>query len=125
MIVDDIAEMAEAYIVAALFTADEELVSPKSGEFNPSPYMGSVSAEMVAQSRDVCEAFFRNNAADLASYPAENAGHDLWYTRNGHGCGFWEADHCTDDEGERLTSSAKKLGECYLYLGDDGQFYTE
>lgn len=117
---DELAEMAAGYIEAALFTADEEIVAPKSGEFDASPYLGRVDEVSKAGALAQCRDFFDANAADLADYPARSAGHDLWYTRNGHGCGFWEADHCTRDQGERLADAARKLGERYLYAADNG-----
>lgn len=35
---------------------------------------------------------------------------DLWYTRNGHGCGFWDGDY-PDGVGEKLSDIACKLDE--------------
>jgi hypothetical protein len=113
----EVSDMARAYVTAALFTADEDIVSPMSGEFDPTPYIRRVPQAYFNLAECVCRAFYEQNAADLASYPAENAGHDLWYTRNGHGVGFWEADHCSKEEGERLTAAAHKLGEAYVEGG--------
>lgn len=121
---DELDTMTEAYITCALFTADEEIIPPKSGEFDSSPYLPRVTKSTWAKAKDVCAQFYAENSTDLASYPADSAGHDLWYTRNGHGVGFWEADHCTDDEGERLSESARKLGEAYLFK-QNGWFYVE
>jgi hypothetical protein len=52
-------------------------------------------------------------------YPEEaQAGRDFWYTRNGHGCGFWDGDwpepHASD-----MTSAAKSFGE--VSVSFDGQ----
>lgn len=117
----EVSDMARAYIVAALFTADEDIVAPKSGEFDPSPYIDRVPKSAFVRAENLCRTFYAENATDLADYPAENAGHDLWYTRNGHGVGFWEADHCSKEEGERLTAAAKRLGEAYV---DGGRWIT-
>lgn len=56
-------------------------------------------------------------------YPDERqAGHDFWYTRNHHGCGFWDGDwpepHASD-----LTEAAQTFREVDSYLGDDGKVY--
>lgn len=120
---NELQTMADAYIECALFTADEELIPPKSGQFDQTPYLPRVTRAMKAEALAVCTAFYDANAADLADYPADSAGHDLWYTRNGHGVGFWEADHCTDEQGERLTAAAHKLRECYLGRMQGGWFY--
>lgn len=47
----------------------------------------------------------------------EQAGHDFWLTRNGHGAGFWDGDW-TEPAATLLTDAAKKFGEYNLYLGD-------
>ena len=46
----------------------------------------------------------------------ETAGRDFWYTRQGHGCGFWDGDwrDGDDDIGDDLTTAAKTFGECHV-----------
>lgn len=74
-----------------------------------------------------CEAFVAANADDLYAlfhaYRAVDAGRDFWFTRNGHGTGFW--DRGLGDYGERLTQAAKVYGEAHLVLQDDGQVGVE
>lgn len=122
---DEIQEMADAYLKAALWTADEDIVEPRSGPFDASPYLPRLSDETRAQALKDCTRFFEDNQADLADYPADDAGHDFWLTRNHHGVGFWEADHCTEEEGERLTASAQTYTEKNIVEGDDGTLYLE
>ena len=50
------------------------------------------------------------------------AGRDFWYTRNGHGCGFWDGDW-PEPYASELTDAAKAFGEVDAYLGDDGRVY--
>jgi hypothetical protein len=48
----------------------------------------------------------------------ERLGHDIWFTRNGHGAGFF--DHSYDDENEkRLIQAGKALGEVDVYINDN------
>lgn len=54
-------------------------------------------------------------------YGPDQAGHDFWLTRNGHGAGFW--DRNLGATGERLTKSAHTFGELSPYVGDDGLIY--
>lgn len=115
MLRDELQTMADAYIECALFTADEDIVEPKSGQFDQSPYLPRITKAMKDEAKRVCEVFYDDNAKDLAGYPADSAGHDLWYNRNGHGVGFWEADHCTKEEGKRLSNAAHRLGGRYVY----------
>jgi hypothetical protein len=77
-----------------------------------------------------CKRFQDENAADLAYYnhprwtAAELGGFDLWLTRNHHGCGFWDRDDCLPEEARnRLTTAAAKMGESYVYTGNDGLLY--
>jgi hypothetical protein len=49
---------------------------------------------------------------------AEQVGHDLWLSRNGHGAGFFDRGY-DDEVEEMLMSSAKKLGGVDLYINDN------
>jgi len=49
-------------------------------------------------------------------------GRDFWYTRNGHGCGFWDGDW-PEPYASELTAAAKAFGEVDAYLGYDGKVY--
>jgi hypothetical protein len=44
----------------------------------------------------------------------EQAGHDFWFTRNGHGVGFWDGDWPT--YGDLLTKGAEGYGEFDAWL---------
>lgn len=48
------------------------------------------------------------------SYTEEQAGHDFWLTRNGHGAGFW--DRGLGKIGEALTKASKSYGSEYLHV---------
>lgn len=67
--------------------------------------------------------FMAAHAADLAEacavpgYDMTRAGHDLVFTANGHGAGFW--DRGLGDVGERLSAAARASGEMELTAGDD------
>ena len=49
-------------------------------------------------------------------------GHDLWLTRNGHGAGFWDRD--LGELGSDLTLAAQRMGEVWVYCGEDGLAYV-
>jgi hypothetical protein len=81
----------------------------------------------------LCASFYVNNARDLLGYApwkddAGQAGHDLHLTRNGHGAGYWDRNYPRTTPagraGERLSESARALGETYPYVGDDGYAYS-
>lgn len=54
-------------------------------------------------------------------YGLQAAGHDFWFTRNGHGCGYW--DRGLGKVGDDLASAARAFGSRDLYRGDDGKLY--
>lgn len=80
-----------------------------------------------------CEAFQRDNAADLAIYYAHRiapheyregamveacGGHDFYLTRNGHGCGFWDRpDSKSSDE---FAEACQRLSEASRVYGTQG-----
>lgn len=76
-----------------------------------------------------CEAFNTVAGQILAiaykfNYDSEQAGRDFWFTRNGHGVGFWdrpELQYC--NVGETLTALAHAMIEASAYVGDDGMIY--
>ena len=79
-----------------------------------------------------CDAFqhtarFDLAAAYLTNYEPDQAGRDFWYTRNGHGVGFWARDVLsTNGLGDALTKLCgwrAAFPEVSIYRGDDGQIY--
>ncbi len=69
---------------------------------------------------------FHVNARDLLrqaykreGYSEEQAGHDFWLTRNGHGTGFWDrAPLAFAGLGERLSEKAREFGESHVWFAD-------
>ena len=55
----------------------------------------------------------------------EQAGHDFWLTRNGHGSGFWDRpDGFYFGYQDFFTKQSELQGAVAVYLGDDGKAYT-
>ena len=59
--------------------------------------------------------------SDLVEYDETMAGRDYWFTRNGHGVGFW--DRGLGDIGQAL-SDETEMPEMYMYRGDDELVYV-
>jgi hypothetical protein len=55
-------------------------------------------------------------------HSATHAGRDFWYTRNGHGCGFWDGDW-PEPHDKALEALADTFSGTDVYLGDDGKVY--
>lgn len=112
----------QGYIEAAFFT------STGTGDFD------EIAPESLAKVIADCAAFQVQHAALLDSvygqqgkyektpYDANRAGNDYWYTRNGHGTGFW--DRGLGEPGDQLAAAAR-YHEVNLVRGDDDQIYFE
>ena len=114
----------QGYIEALFFTDtgtgdDGELEHATVDDLAPSAW-----EKIIAD----CKRFQELNRADLDEacdfdgYDEQCCGNDFWYTRNGHGVGYWCRDEI-GDMGDRLTYAAKRFGEVDFYRGDDGLLY--
>jgi hypothetical protein len=48
------------------------------------------------------------------NYDEAQAGRDLWFTRQGHGVGYWDRDELKKASRTALTMAAKAIGEAYV-----------
>lgn len=93
--------------------------------------VADLSAEAWASIIKDCEEFQVEQAVALAqaysmdsSYDETRGGHDFWFTRNGHGVGYW--DKGLGEAGDILSSACgwyTKYQEVNPYRGDDGKVY--
>lgn len=70
--------------------------------------------------------FYASHVADLhaSTLSMEQAGHDLWLTRNRHGAGFWDRKslgRAADAALDRLTEASHAEGEQTLVVGENGK----
>jgi hypothetical protein len=106
--------MAHGYLEAAVFTVYGGDGIEVDDEFYP---------EAVAGAFLVCAGFLRRCGPDIIAacdkgMDLSQIGRDIWFTQNGHGVGFW--DRGLGDIGERLSESARSLGEAYVVkVGND------
>jgi len=116
------------YLVCALWSSTDD-----TGTYlDNSLFLDDISDQTKAQAReDVCDflgLLEREGVEWSAHWGADEFGHDLWLTRNGHGAGFWDRAGVNDAEkyalGQTLTKWAKTLGAVDLYVGDDGKVYA-
>lgn len=110
------------YVEAMFFTNtgtgdDEDLEDATVADLAP-----KTRAAIIAD----CERFQRENIATLGDMSEDDkarAGRDFWFTRNGHGVGFWESGRWPDDIGATLNKASKAFRYLDMYRGDDGQIY--
>ena len=105
-----------AYIEAIYFT--------DTGEEGQPPVDAELSPEALKEINEVCVDFLES--CEEVILQTENtydrAAHDFWFTRNGHGCGFWDGDW-PEPQANWLTDMAKAYGSVDVYEGDDGLIY--
>ena len=114
-------DFLRGYIECIYFTDTGDLDQPEA------------DAELSDDARALCVAdcleFQRREALPLAhayahhDYEAVQAGRDFWFTRNGHGVGFW--DRGLGAVGDTLSTAARSWGSLSAYAGDDGLIYLE
>ncbi len=70
-----------------------------------------------------CDKFHDENRATIVECVAagktlDSIAHDFWFTRQGHGVGFWEGESrgYPGNTGDKLDAAAKKMGEVYPYF---------
>lgn len=119
----DLGYFAQGYVEALFFTStgsgdDEELENATFEDLAP-----ETLASIIAD----CAAWQKSNEALLDSayeahpgYAETRAGHDYWFTTQGHGVGFWSRD--MGAIGDAL-SKACSCDARDLYLGGDGLLY--
>jgi hypothetical protein len=115
------------FIRAALWSSNDEDGIPLDESHDVEDIEPSTRVLMKAE----CVEFYTKNRHDIETAclkvhddngPEGQAGYDFWMTRHGHGVGFWETNDWEEKAGERLTVSAGKYEEWYLYV-EDGAIY--
>ena len=122
MDLSDLDDFFQHYLACALWSSHDN-ATPEGGDPMDANYgIDDIAPVVLANLKRECADFIEANLADLAGINAEQAGHDFWLTRNGHGAGFW--DRGLGALGRRLSDASKVYGSCDLYIGDDGQVWA-
>lgn len=78
-----------------------------------------VSADLARQSELDCTGFFEAVGHLIPVDRLEEAGRDLWFTRNHHGVGFWDGGWSDVPDADAFAAEARALGEVETFLNDD------
>ncbi len=125
-------EFTSAYIEAALWSsndnADDSGGEPLDKNYGPEDIETKTLAKMIAD----CKKFQHENAEYIVpgackrgtgQYSvSEQAGHDFWLNRNGHGAGFWDGDW-SKKAGDAMDKASKAFGGVDLYV-HRGRIYS-
>jgi hypothetical protein len=117
-------EMTTAYLECALWSSTDESNEQGGDPLDSNYSFDDIDIEELVEAEATCQQFL-DKYAYIIGERYQQAGHDLWLTRNHHGCGFWEVPDWPKEDGEILTQAAQALGEVSFYVGDDNKLYTE
>ena len=113
----DLDDFAKAYVEAMFFT-NGDCGDDRKNILNELGVRRLTRKSCRAIAAD-CKAFQDANvkllrqACERDGYDEERAGHDFWYTRQGHGVGYWDRSELdADGLGDALTRAAETHGEC-------------
>jgi len=115
-------EFTRAYMEAILFAESDDAGNPLEYNYDVTDF----SAEALRRIKKDCDAFQQQVDFNDTRYTVDTApvlvkaGHDFWFTRAGHGTGFWDGDW-PEQIGEELTALSEKFGNVDIYVGDDGK----
>jgi len=120
----DMQDFVSGYIEAALWSSTDDNDEPIDSNYDES----DISPESMEQIRKDSNAFVQQNSKLLAQTPEDydmvQAGRDFWFTRVGHGVGFW--DRGLGEIGDQLSAAAQQFGDMNVFANpDDGQLYFE
>lgn len=123
---EELSPFVEAYITAALWSTNDNSAEEdgRDGEFLDDNFgIGDVAPEAMEKIKADCAKFLSEygDVIEEVGLTQEQAGHDFWLTREGHGTGFW--DRGLGAFGRTLAEAAKRFGETYIEVGDDGQLH--
>lgn len=111
------------YVTAALWSSNDDSDESGGVPLDTNYSVNDIATATLAKMAKDCASFQKANVDDLAAsgMSDEDAGHNFWLNRNGHGVGFW--DRGLGELGDRLSKACKPYGEFNLYVGDDGKVH--
>jgi len=119
-----LSDFAKGYVEAMFFTNGdtgderENLLNDLGVE--------KLTREAVKDIASVCDSFvgsimpdgrfcrqWLDEIAGQCAYDDARAGNDFWFTRQGHGVGYWDRNELYDEQKQALSDLAHKFGEAY------------
>lgn len=104
-------EFLKAYLNSILFAETDDNGLPLDHSYT----LDDFAPEAVELARQDCEEFVGENW-ELIEGNLEEAGHNFWLARRGHGGDFRDSNYWTDDQAESLTASAQTFSPCYTNI---------
>ena len=107
-------EFISAYLEAIDFT--------ELGDEGQPPVWAVIDEDFLRESIIDCLAFYSRIGCYLSPKNITQAGHDFWFTRNGHGVGFWDRpEKYGEAYTKMLTKIAESFGSAYAVYDEIGE----
>lgn len=105
------------YLEAALFSTTDNSDESGGEALDRNYDISNFPKKELAKAKKDCSDFVEANKPDLDATGAsdEALGADFWFTREGHGTGFWDRGY-PDAAAKHLTHAAKVFGDANLYV---------
>ncbi len=85
-----------------------------------------IEPKALERCKEACASFMELAGPLLDNWDADQAGHDFWLSRNGHGVGFFDRSEIADKETrDALQNICRRFGERYCYSIDENTFGIE
>lgn len=119
---DYIKKATNAYIEAMFFTDEYSLE-----EQDPNVELGinNLSEDSIIDAYQDVKQFVDKVGKEVYTLDPVDVGHNIWYTRNYHGVGFWDTSEFEEVIGKKMTDVCKEMGEIYSYVGDEGMIHLQ
>jgi hypothetical protein len=118
-------EMTKHYLICALWAETDESNDQGGDPLDENYGIEDFAPEAVEQAERDCMKFLLEHS-ELISGRYTQAGYDFWFTRRGHGSGFWDVGRPWGKaQGRLLSDAAQKYQEVNVVVGDDNKLYFE
>lgn len=118
---------ALGFLEAALWASLDDDESHLDANYNWEDFypatLDKIKAECAKFQSEQAHLITRENCLSAGYKYLEFAGQDFFFTREHHGCGFWDGGWA-EPAAKLLTEAAHKFGEVNLYVGDDNKIYA-
>lgn len=103
-------DIVAAYLECALF-AD----APEAWKAKQIPFVLPATLRQAYRDTGEFKMAAERAGIDITLFDPVQVGHDFWYSRQGHGTGFWDRDEVYGEDGDRLAAIARCFGVQQLY----------
>jgi len=119
----DIDDILDAYLECVIFTEEGTQV-----DYGIDPFEDKTIHDFYDDSKkhaiEQIEWFVSVAGENIDDISDDSMGHDLWYTRNGHGVGFWDRGY-KNDISDILCHLCDILGYADTWVDSDGKIHID